>query len=110
MLRRGAGRAGWAAGVLVGAAAVASAQEARVQQYLGLARATQAQPITPMELELALLSPDGVEDIARLFERSLAESVTVAGARVTPELGGEATLEVSSEGGEVTWERTTRMR
>ncbi len=76
----------WATG---GAAAEATD---RVQQYLALARATLAHPITPAELEAAVLSPVGTEDIAALFEKSLAASVSLGGSFVTPELGGEATL------------------
>ncbi len=73
-------------------AAPASAQD-RTRQYLGLARATLEQPISPAELEAALLSPAGVRDIAALFEKSIAAGVVVAGVVVTPELGGEATLD-----------------
>ena len=72
--------------------APASAQD-RTRQYLGLARATLEQPISPAELEAALLSPAGVRDIAALFEKSVATGVVVAGVMVTPELGGEATLD-----------------
>src|SRR5688572_27381705 len=65
----------------------------RTRQYLGLAKATLEQPITPAELEAAVLSPAGVAAIAGLFERAVAASIVVGGASVTPELGGEATLE-----------------
>jgi len=65
----------------------------RTRQYLGLARATLEQPITPAELEAAVLSPAGVAAIAGLFERAVAASIVVGGASVTPELGGEATLD-----------------
>ena len=65
----------------------------RVQQYLGLAQATLARPITPAELEAAVLSPAGVNDIAALFEKSLASGLVLDGTVVTPELGGEATLD-----------------
>ena len=71
----------------------AAGQADRVQQYLGLAEATVARPITPAELDAAVLSAAGVEDVARLFETSLAEGLVVGGAFVTPELGGEATLD-----------------
>ena len=73
------------------AAGPAAAQD-RTQQYLGLARATLEQPITPAELEAAVLSPAGVRDIAALFEKAIASGVRVGGGVVTPELGGEATL------------------
>jgi hypothetical protein len=64
----------------------------RVQQYLGLARATLEQPITPQELDAALLSPAGVRDVAALFEQSLASAAATSSGAVIPELGGEATL------------------
>jgi hypothetical protein len=76
---------------LLAAAGPAAAQD-RTQQYLGLARATLEQPITPAELEAAVLSPTGVRDIAALFEKAVAASVVMRGDAVTPELGGEATL------------------
>lgn len=65
----------------------------RLQQYLGLARATLAHPITPADLEAAVLSRAGVQDIAALFEKALASSIALGGTVVTPELGGEATLD-----------------
>jgi hypothetical protein len=74
-------------------AAVAFAQDARVQQYLGLAQATLADPVTPEEIARALSSPSGVEDVARLFEDSLAASLAFGGENVAPEIGGEATLD-----------------
>lgn len=72
--------------------APAAAQD-RTRQYLGLARATLDAPISRAELESALLSPAGVRDVAALFARAIAASVTVGGVEVTPELGGEATLD-----------------
>ncbi len=76
---------------LIVAAGPAAAQD-RTRQYLGLSKATLEQPITPAELEAAVLSPAGVRDIAALFEKAMAASVRVGGGVVTPELGGEATL------------------
>ena len=77
-------------------ATFAFAQEARVQQYLALAQATLAEPVTPEEIARALASPSGVEDVARLFEESLAASLAFAGERVAPEIGGEATLDAGA--------------
>jgi hypothetical protein len=74
------------------AAGPAAAQE-RTRQYLGLAKATLEQPITAAELEAAVLSPAGVRDIAALFAKALAAGVVIGGGVVTPELGGEATLD-----------------
>lgn len=74
------------------AARPAAAQD-RTRQYLGLTRATLEQPITPAELEAAVLSPAGVRDIAALFGKAVATSVVVGGFAVTPELGGEATID-----------------
>lgn len=84
------------AGTLLAAAAVtagpAAAQD-RVAQYLGLSKATLEQPITPAELEAALLSPAGVRDVAALFEKAIASSLDIGGKAIVPELGGEATLD-----------------
>jgi hypothetical protein len=79
------------AAVFLAAAGPAAAQD-RTQQYLGLAKATLEQPITPAELEAAVLSPAGVAAIAALFEKAIAAGVVAGGVVVTPELGGEATL------------------
>jgi hypothetical protein len=73
-------------------ASIAAGQTDRVQQYLGLTKATLERPITPDELEAASLSTHGIAEIARLFEESVESSLTIAGEDVTPELGGEATL------------------
>ena len=75
------------------AAAVPAAAQDRTRQYLGLGKATLERPITPAELEAAVLSPDGVRDIASLFDKAMAAGVVVGGSVVTPELGGEATLD-----------------
>jgi hypothetical protein len=74
------------------AAAGPAVTQNRTQQYLGLARATLEQPITPAELEAAVLAPAGVRDIGALFQKALAAGVVVGEVVVTPELGGEATL------------------
>lgn len=65
----------------------------KVQQYLGLAKATLERPITPEELAEAVRSPAGVRDVSALFEKAIASGVAVAGGVVIPELGGEATLD-----------------
>ena len=82
--------------LLVAAATVtagpATAQD-RVAQYLGLSKATLDLPITPGELEAALLSPAGVRDVAALFEKAMASSLSIGGEAIVPELGGEATLD-----------------
>ena len=71
----------------------ATVQIDRLHQYLKLAEATLAQPITPAELDAAVLSPAGIEEIAALFESALAARLVIGGTPVTPELGGEATLD-----------------
>lgn len=76
--------------------AALSSQSAQQAEYLSLAAATLANPVTHSELSRAVLSTDGVAAIRALFEQSLAESLTVNGALVTPELGGESML--SDEG------------
>jgi len=77
---------------LAAAPALAAPPGDRLQQYLGLAKETLDHPITPRELEDALLSPAGVRDIALLFEKAIARGVVMEGRAVVPELGGEATL------------------
>jgi hypothetical protein len=67
----------------------AAAQD-RTRQYLGLARATLENPITPAELEQAILSPAGVRDVGALFAKSMAAGPLLGSF---PELGGEATLD-----------------
>jgi len=69
-----------------------SSQSAKQIEYLNLAQATLANPVTHGELSRTVLSADGVAAIRTLFERSLAESLTVNGVLVTPELGGESML------------------
>ena len=78
--------------VTLAAFPLALAQGDRLEQYLGLARATMEQPITPQELDAALISPAGVRDVAALFEQSLASAAATSFGTVIPELGGEATL------------------
>lgn len=65
----------------------------RQAQYLALAEATLREPIRTKELRAAVLSAGGVATIRALFERSIAEGLVVDGAVVTPELGGESTME-----------------
>lgn len=77
---------------LAAAPALALPPGDRLQQYLGLARETLERPITPGELEAALLSPAGVRDVGLLFEKAVSRGVAVPGGVVIPELGGEATL------------------
>jgi hypothetical protein len=69
------------------------AQSERKRSYLGLAQATLRQPITHDELRAAILSPAGVESIRALFERTISEALPAAETLVTPELGGESTLD-----------------
>jgi hypothetical protein len=74
-------------------AASSSAQSEQKRHYLELAEATVRQPITHDDLRAAVLSSSGVESIRRLFERSISESLDAGGTLVTPELGGESTLD-----------------
>ena len=64
----------------------------RQTQYLELAQATLRHPVSTAELRAAVLSPDGIEAIRALFERSIAESLELDGKMVAPEIGGEAML------------------
>ena len=77
----------------ISVATSSGAQSEQKRRYLSLAQATLRQPITHDELRAAVLSPGGVESIRALFERSIAESLDAAGTLVTPELGGESTLD-----------------
>ena len=70
-----------------------AAGQDHVAQYLGLSKATLEQPITPAELEAALLSAAGVRDVAALFEKAMASSLAMGGEAIVPELGGESTLD-----------------
>lgn len=79
-------------GPLLLLATLSTAQSAHQTEYLNLAQATLANPITHQELSRAVLSTEGVAAIRTLFERSLAESLTSNGTLVTPELGGESML------------------
>jgi hypothetical protein len=80
--------------VLLGlSVAVFGAQSEQKRRYLGLAEATLRKPVTHEELAAAILSAAGVQSIRALFARSIAESLEASGTIVTPELGGEATLD-----------------
>ena len=70
-------------------------QSGRERQYLSLAEATLSHPIAPDELRAALLAPSGIGEIGNLFERSIEEGLVLPApdGLVTPELGGEATLD-----------------
>ena len=85
--------AGWLGAALLLPASSGAAQTDRVQQYLGLTQATLNRPISAAELDAAVLSAVGIQDIAALFEEALASSLALGGSVVTPELGGEATLD-----------------
>ena len=66
---------------------------AHANQYFGMTPASVAHPPTHAELAAAATSPEGVESIARIFERTIAERVNAPSGTVVPEAGGEATLE-----------------
>lgn len=67
-------------------------QTAKQTEYLNLAAATVRSPIAHPELERAVLAPEGVAAIRAVFDRCFGESLTINGAFVTPELGGESVL------------------
>jgi hypothetical protein len=73
-----------------------AAQSDPKSRYLSLAEATLQNPISPAELREAILSPESVGAIRTLFARAIAEGIEIEGRLVTPELGGEATLEAGS--------------
>jgi hypothetical protein len=66
---------------------------AHANQYFGMTPASLAHPPTHAELAAAATSPEGVESVARIFERTIAARVNAPSATVVPEAGGEATLE-----------------
>jgi hypothetical protein len=72
------------------------AQSARKKSYLGLAPATLRRPIQHDELRAAILSPSGVDRIRALFAQSVGEALIASGTLVTPELGGESTLDAGN--------------
>lgn len=67
--------------------------ERHYRQYLGLTQETLRRPITADELRQALLSSSGVDSVAALYEQSIADRLVLGNTSVTPELGGEATLD-----------------
>ncbi len=69
-----------------------SSPSTKQAEYLNLVAATLINPVSHAELSTAVLSADGVDAIRTLFEQSVAESLTVNGVLVTPELGGESML------------------
>lgn len=65
----------------------------RMNAYFGLTGPTLANPVTREELAVAFSAPAAVEDVARVFERSIEERMSAAGKLYLPELGGELTLD-----------------
>lgn len=64
----------------------------RLNQWYGLT-ATEANPITHAQLESAALSAGAIERIRGIFERAIARGVRIGPAWVTPETGGESTID-----------------
>lgn len=64
----------------------------RLNQWYGLT-ATEANPITHAQLESAALSAGAIERIRGIFERAIARGVRIGATWVTPETGGEATID-----------------
>jgi hypothetical protein len=61
--------------------------------YFGMTPATQAAPPTHAEIAAAAFSPAGAEKIAEIFERTIADRLTMPTGVIVPEAGGEATLD-----------------
>lgn len=70
-----------------------SAALRHADQYFAMTPATVAQPPTHDELVAAATSPEGVESVARIFERTIAQRVTAPTGVIVPEAGGEAALD-----------------
>lgn len=64
----------------------------RMNQWHGLA-ATEDNPITHDQLRAATLSPASILRIRTLFEEAIRRGVRVSGQWLTPETGGEATID-----------------
>ena len=65
---------------------------ARLNQWYGLT-ATEGDPITHAQLESAALSAGAIERIRGIFERAIARGVRIGATWVSPETGGEATID-----------------
>ena len=63
------------------------------QSYFAMTPATQAAPPTHAEIVAAAFSPAGAEKIAEIFERTVADRLTLPTGVIVPEAGGEATLD-----------------
>jgi hypothetical protein len=61
--------------------------------YFAMTPATLAAPPTHTEILAAAFSPSGVEAIANIFERTIADRLTAPTGVIVPEAGGEATLD-----------------
>lgn len=81
--------------------ALTQAPGAHQRTYIELARAALMNPVSHENLSRAVLSRDGVSRIRVLFEESVQNSLSVGGAPVAPELGGEAILDA----GAIVWIR-----
>lgn len=64
----------------------------RLDQWYGLV-ATEANPITHDQLRAAVLSPASVDRIRKVFEETIRRGVRIGGKWLTPEAGGEATID-----------------
>ena len=65
---------------------------ARINQWQGLA-ATKANPITHAQLRAAVLAPASIARVRDLFEAAIRRGVRIGGQWLTPETGGEATID-----------------
>lgn len=75
--------------------AALGADLAHANQYFGMTPASVAHPPSHAELAAAATSPEGVEGIARIFERTISARVNAPSGTVVPEAGGEATLDAA---------------
>jgi hypothetical protein len=65
---------------------------ARVAEHVARAEQARDRPATTEELRQALTSPAGVEAVSAVFERSLAEPITLADGPIFLEMGGDLLL------------------
>lgn len=94
LARRGASwRLRDASGATLELSADFGASLSRMNAYFGLTGPTLANPVTRGELAAAFAAPAAIEDVARVFEKSLEDRMSAAGKLYLPELGGELTLD-----------------
>jgi len=81
-----------ASGAAVGISPAMATALRRLNQWYGLA-APESDPITHRQLQAAALTPSSVLRIRSLFEAAIERGLSIDSAWLTPETGGEATID-----------------